>query len=176
MEHFFKIVLIGSSEVSKKFVTIYTESKFQEDYFDALGIAVDTKKITIDNYIVKLFLVRISSQRKFYRISRARVKEFIKARSSACIIFFEKKDRSSYQDIPKWYEEFRKHAHSTQFPIAVVGITSDSEEISTEEAQALTEQFLNCAYFECTLKNRNELEAVVKHLVRERLKLDRKSM
>ncbi|NHJ02366.1 MAG: hypothetical protein EAX86_09550 [Candidatus Heimdallarchaeota archaeon] len=164
MENTFKIALIGSSEVSKKFVAIYTYSKSSQDSFDTLGLDTDTMKIRFDNHNISLIFTRISAQARFSRTMASYFRG-----SKACIIFFEKKDRTSFNNISKRYEEFRKHIPEPAIPMVLVGITSDSEEVSTEEAQVLTEQLLNCSYFDCTLTNRNELDTVVKHLLRKYL-------
>ena len=195
-EFLFKIVLIGSGKVDKtSLIRRYADIKFDKSYLPTHGVDITTKKIIIENYNVKLILVDTAGQEFFGKLRPSYYRG-----ASACIIFFDKQDRDSFNDIPKWYEEFRQYTHSPQVPIAVVGVSSQvppqpsqyisyiegkkgnydlttqtklsfsvdiMNNISSEEAQALMEQLDNCTFFNCTLTNKNELDVVVEHLVKE---------
>ena len=89
----------------------------------------------------------------------------------AAIITFEKTDRKSFEKVSGFQEEFKKHSPDP-VPIAIVGITTDSEEpeeITTEEGEQLS-NLLNCQYFETELDNKEQIERIF-HVLAQQVKV-----
>ncbi|MHA2170334.1 MAG: GTP-binding protein [Candidatus Hodarchaeales archaeon] len=160
-EYLLKICAIGSGNVGKTaLIRKFAENKFDTNYLPTLGVDITTKIIEIDNDPIKLILVDTAGQEFFGKLRPSYYRG-----ASACTIVFSQSDRQSFEAVPNWWREFCDYIpHSV--PLALIGVTSDSEVVSSEEAQCLA-TLLNCGYFECTLKNGPQLAKVFEYLARQ---------
>ena len=107
--------------------------------------------------------------KKFSTPSRKELNYHIGA--SGGIIIFEKNKRETFNAALEYYKELLNNTNSN-FPITIVGIISDTEEVTTEEGEQLADK-LNCSYFETELTNHVEIENII-HAVTKQALLQRK--
>ncbi|MHA2226050.1 MAG: Rab family GTPase [Candidatus Hodarchaeales archaeon] len=135
-EYLLKICAIGSGSVGKtSLIRRFAEGKFTTNYLPTLGVDITTKKIEIQENIVKLILVDTAGQEFFGKLRPSYYRG-----ASACLIMFALNEKSSYDSIPTWLAEFRKHIPDVNVPIALAGNKKDLEnerQVSTEEARTL---------------------------------------
>jgi GTPase SAR1 family protein len=102
-----------------------------------------TLKITVKNIQTKLILV---SAQDYLIISPNYIGNYYRG-ASAGLIVFDKSDRESFEKVTDLLEEFRKNIPSPDIPVALLGINTNEEEVSTDEGKA-TADLLNLPYYE----------------------------
>ena len=166
-EYLFKICIIGTNSklidrVLRSLSGDYSiRPKYDPNYM-VTGVDITTLKITAKGTPTKLIMVNTQDQinpKMRYNYYRG---------STAGIILFDKSDRKSFEKVTDLLEEFRKHTGSNQMitpsernihkipkkivkefipPIALLGINTDSEDVSKDEGRALAD-LLDLHYFE----------------------------
>lgn len=84
----------------------------------------------------------------------------------ALIIFYQKNDRTSYKEVVKWYNNFKKHSGKSieEYPqncLVVIAVSNNSEEVTIKEGQVLADK-LGMVYYETSLQNKEYLEDLPK--------------
>ena len=169
-EYLLKICAIGSGSVGKtSLLRRFAEGKFTTNYLPTLGVDITTKKIQVDNNNVKLILVDTAGQEFFGKLRPSYYRG-----ASACLIMFALNEKSSYDSIPTWLAEFRKHIPDPKIPIALAGNKKDLEDqriVSSEEARTLAEEY-NMKYHETSAKlGGEEIEKIFRGLTRSALEV-----
>ena len=167
-EYLLKICAIGSGSVGKtSLIRRFAEGKFTTNYLPTLGVDITTKKIEVDDNNVKLILVDTAGQEFFGKLRPSYYRG-----ASACLILFALNEKSSYDAIPGWIAEFRKHIPGPNVPIALAGNKKDLEDqrlVSSEEARTLAEAN-DMEYHETSAKlGGNEIEEIFRALTRNAL-------
>lgn len=167
-EYLLKICAIGSGSVGKtSLIRRFAEGKFTTNYLPTLGVDITTKKIQVDDNNVKLILVDTAGQEFFGKLRPSYYRG-----ASACLILFALNEKSSYDAIPGWIAEFRKHIPGPNVPIALAGNKKDLEDqrqVSSEEARTLAEAN-DMEYHETSAKlGGNEIEEIFRDLTRNAL-------
>ncbi|MHA2326704.1 MAG: Rab family GTPase [Promethearchaeota archaeon] len=143
-EYLLKICGIGSvSELQTAFIRSFAENKFDRNDLPILGVDITTKRIEIEGNLIKLILVNVAGEEEFKENRPAYYRG-----ASALIIFFDKGDRQSFNDILEWKKEF-KTMITSPIPMIIVGFQAETEEVTTEEAKHLAGQ-IDSIFFECT--------------------------
>jgi small GTP-binding protein len=149
-EYLLKICAIGSGSVGKtSLIRRFAEGKFTTNYLPTLGVDITTKQIQVENNNVKLILVDTAGQEFFGKLRPSYYRG-----ASACLIMFALNEKSSFDSIPTWLAEFRKHIPETSVPIALAGNKKDlidQRKISTEEANTLAKSY-DMTYYETSAK------------------------
>ena len=95
-EYLLKICAIGSGSVGKtSLIRRFAEGKFTTNYLPTLGVDITTKRIEIQDNIVKLILVDTAGQEFFGKLRPSYYRG-----ASACLILFALNEKSSYDSIP----------------------------------------------------------------------------
>jgi GTPase SAR1 family protein len=144
-EYLLKICVNGSGfKLKAKFIRSVTGEREGLDDQTRLTLGVDISgfKITIKNTPTKIFLVNTAGQEFFGKLRPNYYRG-----ASASVIVFDKSDRPTFDAVPDWLEEFRKHIPSPDVPIALVGINTKEEDVSSDEGKALAE-LVDLPYFE----------------------------
>ncbi|MFX0181704.1 MAG: Rab family GTPase [Candidatus Hodarchaeota archaeon] len=135
-EYLLKICAIGSGSVGKtSLIRRFAEGKFETNYLPTLGVDITTKKIHIDDNQVKLILVDTAGQEFFGKLRPSYYRG-----ASACLIMFALNDKKSFDSVPEWLAEFRKHIPDSSIPIALAGNKKDLEEerqVSLDEGESM---------------------------------------
>jgi len=149
-EYLLKICAIGSGGVGKTSLSRrFAVDKFTNNYLPTLGVDITTKKINVDGKNIKLILVDTAGQEFFGKLRPSYYRG-----AAACLIMFALNDKKSFDDIPTWLAEFRKHIPSKNVPIALAGNKKDLEEqrkISIEEAKEVANSY-DMTYYETSAK------------------------
>jgi len=118
-----KICAIGSGKVGKSdILTRFSNGKVIKNHLTTLGVDVTTRKILIDETLVKLLLIVTTGRQSFKKLRPSYYKG-----ASACIIFFTLKDRLTFIEIPSWIREFRSQVSDESIPISLIAITKESK-------------------------------------------------
>lgn len=149
-EYLLKICAIGSGSVGKtSLIRRFAEGKFTTNYLPTLGVDITTKQIQVDSNNVKLILVDTAGQEFFGKLRPSYYRG-----ASACLIMFALDEKPSFDAIPDWLAEFRKHIPDSNVPIALAGNKkdlTDQRQISTDEAHNLAKTY-NMTYYETSAK------------------------
>lgn len=149
-EYLLKICAIGSGSVGKtSLIRRFAEGKFTTNYLPTLGVDITTKQVRVDDNNIKLILVDTAGQEFFGKLRPSYYRG-----ASACLIMFALNEKPSYDAIPDWLAEFRKHIPETSVPIALAGNKKDlvdQRQISTDEAYTLAKAY-DMTYYETSAK------------------------
>ncbi|MFX0014274.1 MAG: Rab family GTPase [Promethearchaeota archaeon] len=149
-EYLLKICAIGSGSVGKtSLIRRFAEGKFTTNYLPTLGVDITTKQVHVDGNNVKLILVDTAGQEFFGKLRPSYYRG-----ASACLIMFALDEKSSFDAIPDWLAEFRKHIPEPAVPIALAGNKKDlvdKRQISTDEAHSLAKDY-DMTYYETSAK------------------------
>jgi len=128
-EYLLKICAIGPPDTAKtRVIRQFAEGKFIINYLPTLGVDITTKKIEVDNNKVKLILVDTAGQEFFGKLRPSHYRG-----ASACTIFFSLNDRNTFDTIPNWLTEFRKHIPDLEVPISLVAIHQGDKTLSSRQ-------------------------------------------
>lgn len=164
-EYLLKICAIGSGSVGKtSLIRRFAEGKFTTNYLPTLGVDITTKQITVDDNLVKLILVDTAGQEFFGKLRPSYYRG-----ASACLIMFALNEKSSFESIPDWLAEFRKHIPQPSVPIALAGNKKDlvdQRQVTPEEAHSLAKA-KDMSYYETSAKlGGSEIEEIFVGLTR----------
>ena len=84
------------------------------------------------------------------------------------IIFFKKNDRSSFEDVTLWFEDFKKHNGKTinlfsKDQLVLIGIIQELEDVTKEEGEKLAER-LGMSYYEMNLESGKTINEILRKL------------
>jgi GTPase SAR1 family protein len=133
----------GASYVREKFLG----KGFSSNYMMTIGAEFALKEATIGEVSVKFQIwdlqghPRYSTVRSIYHYGRM-----------GFIIFFKKNDRSSFEDVTLWFEEFKKHngkpiSQFSKDQLVLIGIIQELEDVTKEEGEKLAKG-LGMSYYE----------------------------
>ncbi len=165
-EYLLKICAIGSGSVGKtSLIRRFAEGKFTTNYLPTLGVDITTKQVQVDDNNIKLILVDTAGQEFFGKLRPSYYRG-----ASACLIMFSLSEKPSYDAIPDWLAEFRKHIPEASVPIALAGNKKDlvdQRQISTDEAYTLAKSY-DMTYSETSAKlGGTEIEEIFVGLTRQ---------
>eukprot|EP00359_Climacostomum_virens_P011493 CAMPEP_0204901778 /NCGR_PEP_ID=MMETSP1397-20131031/3279_1 /ASSEMBLY_ACC=CAM_ASM_000891 /TAXON_ID=49980 /ORGANISM="Climacostomum Climacostomum virens, Strain Stock W-24" /LENGTH=209 /DNA_ID=CAMNT_0052070183 /DNA_START=48 /DNA_END=677 /DNA_ORIENTATION=- len=130
-DYLFKLVLIGDSNVGKSSLLLrFCDDNFSESYISTIGVDFRFKTLGSKGKRSKLQIWDTAGQERFRTITTAYYRN-----SDGVIIVFDKTSKSSFENVPEWLEEVRKHADNPT--VLLVGNKCDrveESEISFETA------------------------------------------
>ncbi|MFX0172301.1 MAG: hypothetical protein ACFE9L_10300 [Candidatus Hodarchaeota archaeon] len=168
-EYLLKICIIGSNNDLN-----YELNALMADHIDdkqnllTLGVAIGTRKVEIENNAIKLILVNNVRQEFFGKLRPSYYRGV-----SGCVILFEKSNLESFNAVDWFYNEFRKFIPDPSISFAFVGITGESEKITTEQGFRLTMKLglksglQRFQYVETTIHDRETIESIFYNLIRK---------
>lgn len=109
----------------------FAEGKFTTNYLPTLGVDITTKKIEVDNKRIKLILVDTAGEEFFGKLRPSYYRG-----ASACTLFFSLNDRNTFDTIPNWLAEFRKHISDLKVPISLVAIHQGDKTVSSKQKKS----------------------------------------
>ncbi|MFX0170361.1 MAG: Rab family GTPase [Candidatus Hodarchaeota archaeon] len=135
-DYLLKICAIGSGSVGKtSLIRRFAEGKFETNYLPTLGVDITTKKIQVDKNQIKLILVDTAGQEFFGKLRPSYYRG-----ASACLIMFALNDKNSFENVPDWLAEFRKHIPDPSIPIALAGNKKDlvdKRQVTADEGEMM---------------------------------------
>ena len=161
-----KICITGSDwKLNQTIGRMSAENVFDDDPSPTIGVDITTKKMIVDNNEVKLILNNLPGQEVFGRPRRRYYEGSI-----GCVIIFNKNNNwASFDAVPQRHQDYQKD-QGTDKPVVILGVTTDSEEITTEEGERLAKT-LKCLYFETALTDKNQIETVFHKLTKRAIEL-----
>jgi len=135
----------GASYVREKFLG----KGFSSNYMMTIGAEVALKEATIGDVSVKF---QIWDLQGHPRSKRFKVRSVYHYGRMGFIIFFKKNDRSSFEDVSLWFEDFKKHNGRpinlfSKDQLVLIGIIQELEYVTKEEGEKLAER-LGMSYYE----------------------------
>ena len=163
-EYLLKICIIGrNTKLNHKFGNLTSDNKWETNYLPILGYDVPTKKVTVDKKPIKL-IIMITAGEPFFDKQRP---SFYRG-SSAAIFLYDKGDKDLFRGIYSLYKNFKK-VISSPVPTAIVGIKTETEEITWEEGEKLAKE-LKCLFFETGLRDKKRVENIFETLAKQAIK------
>jgi len=135
----FKIIIIGDTNVGKTCLAFrFCGGRFPEKTEATIGVDFREKRVTIDGEEMKLQLWDTAGQERF---RQSMVPHYYR-NVSAVVFVYDITRRSTFESIPKWFEECERYATDRTIPRILVGNKSDDEEnreVANYEAQRLAD-------------------------------------
>ena len=136
----FKVILVGDSGVGKSSIIRYLNSGTKitpstNSNVPTIGIDFIIKNIKKTDYSVKLQIWDTSGQERFKCITNAYYRG-----ANTCIFVFSMEDRHTFENIPKWYDEYKYNNGQGNF--ILVGSKHDLErEVTPDEIKDLCNRY-----------------------------------
>lgn len=156
----FKVLLIGNSGTGKSCLLIrFAEDIFSDNYISTIGVDFKIKTIEIDGKTVKMQVWDTAGQERFRTITASYYRG-----SNGVIIVYDVTDRESFDQVSFWMKEVDRLASPDVCRLLVgnkIDLT-DKRAVTTEEGQALANQY-GVAFLETSARdNQNVEEAFIK--------------
>lgn len=150
-----KLLMIGDSGVGKTCLLLrYANDSFSPTFITTIGIDFKIKNIELDNKKVKLQIWDTAGQERFRTITTSYFRG-----AQGILLVYDVTDRSSFQSIRNWVGQIQQHAdvHVNKILIGNKCDVSDDRAVSTEEGQALADEY-GVQFFETSAKNNINVE------------------
>ena len=157
--YMFKVCIVGNkTKLNQEFGNLTTDSKFNPDHMVTLGMDIPTKLIRVNNQVIKLIILVLAGESFFKKLRSSHYRG-----AAGVIILFDKSNLSSLEDVNKWHQEASKVLSVASLPLAVVGIKTGEEKITSESGQRVAEE-LQGDYFETSLKDTKQVSSILKEM------------
>ena len=153
----FKIIIVGDSSVGKtNILSRYINNEFKHELLDTIGVELNTKYIKIKGKNAKLQIWDTAGQERYHSI----ITSYYKG-SLGCFIVYDITNQQSFDDLDKWFEECKLHAHK-EATIILVGNKCDLEKQRKITKQMGEEKAkkLNCPFFETSALSNINIEDI----------------
>lgn len=160
----FKIILAGPRNVGKtSLLRRYLSGEFEPHYTATVGVNLNVATLDFPDGRVVLDVVDLAGQQSFVSLRN----RFYQG-THHLILVFDKTDRSTFEEVPKWYDAITKGAcpsagmHLTG---SLVGNKADVAEklvVTTEEGIDLA-KLLSMEYFEASAKTGQNVSEIFLH-------------
>jgi len=170
--YIYKICVVGNGGVGKTSMVLrYCENSFRDNYLMTIGSNFSTKTVELADHPqlqVKLQLWDLAGQKHF-----SFVRPPFYRGSTGIIYVFDLSRRSSFADLQEWRVEVEKVIGHK--PCLIVGNKLDlaregRREVSTQDGEAIRNEFNALKYYETSAKEGDSVEAVFKDLTLEILR------
>lgn len=159
-----KICVLGSGNLKRRMIGSFTTGKYDRDYYSIHGVDITTRGIRINDRFVKLIVFDINPK-EFFRKLRP---SYYRGSSALCIVF-EKTDKSSFETVKHWFDEFME-SFSSSLPIGLVGLITNTEKITLVEGQELAAE-LGASYYETIVDDLEYIEHIFHDLTLKALRM-----
>lgn len=139
---------VGKQDLVNRFVSNGKEAP--ANFLTSIGIAFDSKKVWIDDKIVKINIADTAGQERFRTITTSYFRGV-----QGIFLVYDVTDRRSFESIRNWISQVRQHANAN-VKMTLVGNNCDKTDertVSTAEGQALADETDMVGYFEVSAKN-----------------------
>jgi Ras-related protein Rab-1A len=164
----FKILIIGDSNVGKSSLLIrFSDKEYCENYITTIGLDFRTKKINIDNKIIRLEIWDAAGQERFKALTKLYYRNCY-----GVLLVFDITDKNSFINIENWINEFNKHCDIPNVSKILIGNKCDlisEKKVSYEEINKLC-LFYNLTYIETSAKDNTNVELTFNELAKEIIK------
>ncbi|KAM8748392.1 ras-related protein Rab-33B isoform 1-T1 [Acanthopagrus schlegelii] len=155
----FKLIVIGDSNVGKTCLTYrFCGGTFLKNPEATIGVDFRERTLDLDGEIIKLQIWDTAGQERF---RKSMVEHYYRS-VHAVIFVYDVTSLSSFESIPEWIEECRRHSVGPMVPRIMVGNKCDLQdrrEVPTSAAQRLADSY-NFPLFETSAKDPAERDNV----------------
>ncbi|KAM3607457.1 uncharacterized protein V6R79_008029 [Siganus canaliculatus] len=155
----FKIIVIGDSNVGKTCLTYrFCGGTFLKNPEATIGVDFRERTLDLDGESIKLQIWDTAGQERF---RKSMVEHYYRS-VHAVIFVYDMTSLSSFESLPEWIEECRRHLVGPTVPRIMVGNKCDlrdRREVPTSAAQCLADSY-NFPLFETSAKDPAEKEHV----------------
>lgn len=151
-------------EVFTPSLVFYTGFSQDPSYRTTTGQLTFIKYLPVDDTFIKLLLLDVSTQPHFFGILRSL--HFVG--SSAAVFVFSKSDNKFLASTQDLFHRLKLNTSDPPLPIAFIGLSNDSEVVSTSAGEELAHD-LGGAYYEMLPHDLPTLETILQSLTRKRL-------
>ncbi|XP_036966859.1 ras-related protein Rab-33B isoform X1 [Acanthopagrus latus] len=155
----FKLIVIGDSNVGKTCLTYrFCGGTFLKNPEATIGVDFRERTLDLDGEIIKLQIWDTAGQERF---RKSMVEHYYRS-VHAVIFVYDVTSLSSFESIPEWIEECRRHSVGPMVPRIMVGNKCDlrdRREVPTSAAQRLADSY-NFPLFETSAKDPAERDNV----------------
>ena len=158
-DQLYKIIIIGDTNVGKSNILgRYVNNEFKEDTKSTVGVEFGSKKLKIENSLIKLQIWDTAGEERYRAITSAYYKG-----SKGCFIVYDITNPQSFEDIQKWYEEIIRSGDKG-VSVILVGNKCDleNERKITKEMGKNKAKEMNCPFYETSALNNTMIEEVFK--------------
>ena len=152
----FKILMIGDSNVGKSSLLIrFSDNEYYNNYITTVGLDFRTKKINIDNKIIRLEIWDAAGQERFKALTKLYYRNCY-----GVLLVFDITDEKSFINIKNWINEFDKHCNIPNVSKILIGNKCDlltEKKVSDEEIDKLCLKY-NLNYIETSAKDNTNVE------------------
>jgi small GTP-binding protein len=160
----YKLVMLGNGGVGKSALTIqFVQDKFIREYDPTIEDSY-RKQVLVDNKVAMLNIWDTAGQEEYEALQDGYIRD-----ADGFILVYSITDRSSYEDIKKFFNKILTIRDSNKEAIVIFGNKSDlieQREVATMEGQELAQK-LKCSFFETSAKMKTNVEEGFYSLVRE---------
>jgi small GTP-binding protein len=174
-EFVYKLILGGDGGVGKTtLVNTYIGGQFEVDYKPTIGTNILKKECKLEKIdtTIRFTIYDLAGQGQF-----ARVRQSYLANAKAGFLVYDVTNRSSFENISRWYAEFIKGA-GKEICIILIGNKidlMDNREISSQEGKTLADS-LNLPYLETSALDKDLVDEafhmIAFNLVQDKLKIN----
>ncbi|ENN81183.1 ras-related protein Rab-39B [Dendroctonus ponderosae] len=165
----FRLILIGDSTVGKSSLLKYfTDGKFAEVSDPTVGVDFFARLIEVkDGTRIKLQLWDTAGQERFRSITKSYYRNSVGA-----LLVYDICNMSSFEHVPQWMTEARRHIEPHRPVFALVGCKADlvnnggQREVSREEAKTFADSH-GLFYVETSAKNGLNVEEAFRSVTQE---------
>ncbi|XP_018327668.1 ras-related protein Rab-39B [Agrilus planipennis] len=165
----FRLILIGDSTVGKSSLLKYfTDGKFAEVSDPTVGVDFFARLIEVgDGTRIKLQLWDTAGQERFRSITKSYYRNSVGA-----LLIYDICNRASFEHIPVWMSEAKRHIEPHRPVFALVGCKLDlvnnggRREVSKEEAKSFADQY-DTVHVETSAKNGINVEEAFRSVTQE---------
>lgn len=139
VDYVLKIILVGDSGVGKtNILTRYVKGTYNENHQNTLGVEFATKKIILQDIVLRLQIWDTAGQERFQAITSSFYKN-----SSGALVVFDLTKENSFIKVNSWIKDMREIA-GERIIIILIGNKSDlinERVISKERAEEMAQKF-----------------------------------
>jgi len=162
-----KVVVLGDSGVGKScLLKQFAKGLYDDLYVSTIGVDFETKKVSLDGALIKLYLWDTAGQERFRNITRSYYRG-----ADAVLLVYDVTDEQSFGNVRLWLQDLR---NSTSRPVVtvLVGNKADLESrrvVSGEQGEVLAKE-LELPFFEASAKTSLNIESIFNLVAAEYLK------
>jgi Ras-related protein Rab-1A len=165
VDNVFKILIIGDSNVGKSSLLIrFSDNEYYNNYITTIGLDFRTKKININNKIIRLEIWDAAGQERFRALTKLYYRN-----CCGVLLVFDITDEKSFINVKNWINEFNKHCENPNVSKILIGNKCDlisEKKVSYEEIDKLC-LIYNLNYIETSAKENINVELSFNQLGKE---------
>ncbi|KAJ9594196.1 hypothetical protein L9F63_014356 [Diploptera punctata] len=159
-----KILIIGESGVGKSSLLLrFTDDNFDPEQALTIGVDFKTKKISIDDNVVKLAIWDTAGQERFRTLTPSYYRD-----AQGAILVYDVSNKQTFAKLETWLDELDTYSTKSNIVKMVVGnkIDRENREVSREEGMRFARRH-HTLFIESSAKTRDGVQCAFEELVQK---------